>query len=80
MNVSSYLFQSPYSSQVQVGRPDPSVKQEQSTQGNAADLPTGTNQTLQEAKSFQAAQVSEVEATVEVEVEVDSTQLLDVYA
>jgi len=82
MNVSRYLFQSPYSSQVQVGRPDPSVKQEEesarvSTQANV-DVTTATNQTLQDAQVFQTSQVSEVEPTVEPAVE--SSQLLDVYA
>ena len=77
MNVSRYLFQSPYSNQVQVGRPDPSAKQEESaqssTQGSVNNI-TVTNETVQEAKTFQASQVSEVEPTVE------SPQLLDVYA
>lgn len=76
MTVNRYLFQSPYTSQVQVGRPDPSVKQEQGTQtqSTGAELLQTTNQTVQEAKSFEVAQVSEVKPTV------DSAQLLDVYA
>lgn len=32
MTVSSYLFQSPYASPVQVGRPDPSVSQKEQPQ------------------------------------------------
>lgn len=74
MTVSRYLFQSPYTSQVQVGRPDPSVKQEQGTQSSGAELPKSTNATLQKAQDFQATQVSEVKPTV------DSASLLDVYA
>ncbi len=74
MTVASYLFQSPYSSSVQVGRPDPSVKKEESTQSGTAELPASTNQSLQDAKSFQATQTSEVKPTV------DSTNLLDIYA
>ena len=74
MTVNRYLFQSPYSSQVQVGRPDPSVKQEQGTQSSSAELPKSTNTTLQKAQDFQATQVGEVKATVE------STKLLDIYA
>ena len=30
MNVNSYIFQSPYSSPVQVGRPDPAAKKDES--------------------------------------------------
>jgi len=76
MNVERYIFQSPYSSSVQVGRPDPSVKKEDTggtTQSASANI-TSTNQTLQDAKSFQATQTNEVKATVE------PTHLLDVYA
>jgi len=77
MNVGSYIFQSPYSSQVQVGRPDPSVKSEESenstTQSSAGSF-TAVNSTATEAQTFQSTQVSEVEPTVE------SNQLLDVYA
>lgn len=76
MTVNRYLFQSPYTNQVQVGRPDPSVQQEQGTQAQSSgsELLQTTNQTLQEAQSFEATQVSEVKPTV------DSAQLLDIYA
>ncbi len=76
MTVSRYLFQSPYTNQVQVGRPDPSVQQEQGTQAQSSgsELLQTTNQTVQEAQSFEATQVSEVKPTV------DSAQLLDIYA
>ena len=78
MTVSRYLFQSPYSSAVQVGRPDTSVKQEEksdttSTQAGTEDAVV-VNTTLQEAQSLEATQVSEVKPTVE------SSQLLDIYA
>ncbi len=77
MNVGSYIFQSPYSSQVQVGRPDPSAKSEESqsstTQSSAGSF-TAVNSTAQEAQTFKATQVSEVKPAVE------STQLLDIYA
>jgi|FLOH01.1.fsa_nt_gi hypothetical protein len=66
MQVAQYTFQSPYSSQVQIGRPDTSVKQEQSA--------PNTNQTQQKAESFAATQVKEVTPTV------NTNQLLDVYA
>ena len=73
MTVNSYLFQSPYSSSVQVGRLDSSVKKEDTSQSNSSELPNATNQTLQDAKSFQATQTSEVKPSI------DSTHLLDVY-
>jgi len=66
MQVAQYTFQSPYSSQVQIGRPDTSVKQEQSA--------PNTNDTQQKAESFAATQVKEVTPTV------NTNQLLDVYA
>ena len=73
MEVSKYLFQSPSSSQVQVGRLDPSSKQEQTKQEpvkeSASSLP---NETLKEAQSFQATQTKEVSPTV--------SNTLDLYA
>ena len=76
MNVSRYIFQSPYSSQVQVGRPDPSVKQEESSSvgsSSSQSVPV-VNETLSSAQSFGATQVGEVTPTV------SSDNLLDVYA
>lgn len=73
MNVSRYIFQSPYSSQVQVGRPDPSVKQESSSSTVSSGSAPVVNETLSSAQSFEATQVSEVTPTV-------SDNLLDVYA
>ena len=49
MNVSSYIFQSPYPNQFQIGRPDPAVKQEQQQEeavnalNNIATKPTQQN-------------------------------------
>ena len=75
MNVGSYIFQSPYSSQVQVGRPDPSVKKEDSSSSSSAQQGTTVvNETLSKAKSFESTQVSEVKPVVK------SENLLDVYA
>jgi len=74
MNVAQYTFQSPYSSQVQVGRLDPSSKQETSTASSDSGLIKSTNTTLKNAQSFQATQTQEVTPTV------DSSRLLDVYA
>jgi len=73
MNVASYLFQSPSPSPVQVGRLDPSSKEESSAQ---VESPV-PNETLTKAQSFQASQISEVTPTVE---NASSEHLLDVYA
>jgi hypothetical protein len=78
MTVNRYLFQSPYSSQVQVGRLDPSVKQESDAQKASTELSKNSNETLQKAQNFQASQVSEVKPKVEAAA--DSSKLLDVYA
>ncbi|MBU1990125.1 hypothetical protein KJ691_05195 [bacterium] len=73
MNVARYLFQSPYSSPVQVGRPDTSVKKEESS-GGGAELNL-QSQSARDAQSFQATQIKEVQPTVDA-----SQALLDVYA
>ena len=69
MEVARYTFQSPYSSPIQVGKPDPSVKKEDDS--TSESLP---NETQQKAKQFLSTQVSEVKPTV------DTKQLLDTYA
>lgn len=74
MNVSSYIFQSPYSSQVQVGRPDPSVQKESTSTQSSDSSFAPVNTTAQEAQTFQVAQVVEAKPAVE------SAQLLDIYA
>ena len=71
MQVASYLFQSPSTSQVQVGKLDPNSKQD-STQATSTSLP---NETLTKAQNFQATQTSEVTPKIE-----SSSALLDVYA
>ncbi len=70
MQVAQYTFQSPSTSQVQVGKIDPSsVKKEESS-----SLPSAvTNPALAEAQSFGATQVQEVKPTVTV-------NSIDVYA
>ncbi len=73
MQVSQYLFQSPSPQQVQIGKPDPNVKQE-STSTQSDSLP---NETLSKAQSFAVTQISEVTPTVG---DSDSAPLLDVYA
>ena len=70
MNVAQYTFQSPSTSQVQVGRIDPSSVKEEKSQS----APANTNAIQNEANSFAATQVQEVIPTV------DTSRLLDVYA
>jgi hypothetical protein len=78
MNVSSYLFQSPYPSPVQVGRADTSTKQEdvkkEDTKPQEGSVSTfQADQKQQEAQVFAASQVKEVEPAVK------SEKLLDMY-
>jgi len=74
MNVSSYIFQSPYSSQIQIGRLDPSTQKETSATRSGDSSLSVVNTTAQKAQTFEATQTKEVKASVE------STQLLDIYA
>lgn len=73
MTVERYLFQTPYSSQVQYGRPDPSVEKEEVAQNTDSEAPN-TNETSQKAQQLQSSQ------TTEVEPKVSSSKLLDIYA
>jgi hypothetical protein len=70
MEISRYLFESPYSSQVQIGRKDTSV----SDQKNSQSLVDTSNQTATKAQSFESSQTKEVKPAV------DSKNSLDVYA
>lgn len=69
MQVTRYLFQSPYSSPVQFGRVDPSSKD--SSQDNTKLL-NSTNETANKAQVFESTQTKEVTPTV--------SGKLDVYA
>ena len=73
MNVSSFIFQSPYSSMVQIGTPDPSAKKEESASQASAKPPQNTNETLQKAQEFKATQTKEVSPSV------SNTFTLDLY-
>ncbi len=72
MNVASYTFQSPYSSQVQVGRLDPSSKQDSDAKETDTEI-INNNSSASKAQNSQQVQTSEVKPTV------DSAQLLDTY-
>ena len=74
MNVTQYTFQSPYSSPVQVGRPDPSSQKADSTGQVSSKLPSSTNTSLVDAQNFQATQIGEVTPTL------DSGNTIDIYA
>ncbi|SMP88514.1 hypothetical protein SAMN06314042_1123 [Epsilonproteobacteria bacterium SCGC AD-308-O04] len=66
MNVTSYIFQSPYPSPVQVGRADTSSTQGQSTQkDSSAEIIAATDESSKSAESFQATQTQEVKPAVE---------------
>ncbi len=73
MEVTRYIFQSPYSSQVQIGRPDGGGGGQKNTQDDSA-LIKSTNKVLSDATNFKAAQTQEVEATVQ------PAPVLDTYA
>ncbi len=65
MNVNSYIFQSPYSSQIQVGRPNPSATSKES------------DQVQKQAPTSQSTPVEKIET---VQPTNDSKQLLNIYA
>ncbi|MFT7860526.1 MAG: hypothetical protein ABXS93_06290 [Sulfurimonas sp.] len=71
MQVTQYLFQSPYSSPVQFGRVDPTTKED--SQEDQQLLST-TNETANKAQNFQSTQTKEVTPTV------SSGNELDIYA
>ena len=65
MQVAKYLYQSPSSSPIQVGRLDPnSKKEEESSKANS--LPQNVvNETAAKAQDFQSSMVQEVKPTVD---------------
>jgi len=73
MQVKQYIYQSPYSSPVQMGRVDPNSVKDESTTKNSDTTFTQT-QTQKEAQSFQSSAKEEVKPTV------SSERTLDVYA
>jgi len=70
MQVAQYIFQSPSSSPVQVGKLDTSAQQEQATES----MIKNSNTTAKKAESFTATQIKSVTPTV------NSNKSLDVYA
>ena len=56
MKVEAYVFQSPYPSAVQVGRPDPQSQTQEDTATAVDAISTAGNQTLRDAQGFKAQQ------------------------
>lgn len=72
MEVTRYIFQSPYSSQIQMGKPDLSSLTSDKNESGDSDLINSTNKVVNDAKFFESTQTQEVKPTV------DSSSLLDV--
>jgi len=75
MQVAQYLFQSPYTSSVQVGRLDPSSTQEQSSLDTNSQAIV-SNKAQPEAKEIVQTQTQEVKPSVDTNAE--PSRLLDV--
>jgi len=73
MTVNRYLFQSPYSNQVQVGRPDPTVKQEETQSSSPSQMTATQAKTPEQWLQNDALEVQTVEPTI------TSDALLDIY-
>ena len=80
MTVNRYLFQSPSSSQVQIGRLDPSVKQEDKTTASGSNTSTQLDTTSQKSQSVNPIQTQNVSSVEDIAPVVSDAQLLDVYA
>ena len=74
MKVNSYIYQSPSTQAVQVGRLDTSKSSNDSSRSSASEL--SQNESFQNAQNFQSTQVSDVKPTVNS----DTGSKLDIYA
>jgi hypothetical protein len=68
MEVSSYVFKSPYPSKVQIGTENPNAKSDDSSSKNEI---TVTDKTQQKAQSFVATQENEVKPTLNESTKLD---------
>jgi hypothetical protein len=68
MDITRYTFQTPYSSQFQIGKPETVTKQ------SGSELPKSTNEAVANAEAFKATQIKEVTPKVE-----GATATMDVY-
>ena len=73
MNITRYLFQSPYSSQVQIGTPDPSSKEGESSKSASSTQSPVSSKTPEQWLENHALNVQKVEPTI------NSNKLLDTY-
>ena len=73
MNVAKYIFQSPYPSPTQVGRLDPSTKEDSSTNSSTKQESPVVAKTFGEILQSDAKNVQQVKPTI-------STNALDTYA
>ncbi len=54
MKVNSYVFQSPYPSPIQVGRPDPQAQTQENTNADVNAIADAGNQSKRDAQSYKA--------------------------
>ena len=80
MTVNRYLFQSPSSSPVQVGRLDPSVKQEDTSSSASTNNSQQLNTSSQKTQPVHPTQVDTTNTAQKAAPSVGDTALLDVYA
>ena len=81
MTVNRYLFQSPSTSQVQIGRLDPSVKQEDKSSSSSANTSAQLDTSSQKSQPVSPVQTESANTVQDVAPVVNSSApLLDVYA
>jgi hypothetical protein len=66
MTVPSYIFQSPYPSPVQFGRPDPVAQAQQEAEENTKQLSNTATPLQQEANSYEYSVTSQTGSSVNV--------------
>ena len=66
MNIPSYIFQSPYPSPVQFGRPDPVAQAQQQAQENTEQLSNTATPLQQEAQTYEYSVTSSTGSSVNV--------------
>lgn len=77
MEVTRYLFQSTSTSQVQIGTPDPSVKQEAKAKEQTDQLAKDTNIALQKADDFVKTQSKPVQPQVNLVEKVQASKNIE---
>lgn len=77
MNVNSYIFQSPYSSQVQIGRLDSSASSDESTSNKNNEVENNSKPMKEESQIIENMQTQKTEEIVSAR---NSDALLDFYA